>query len=112
MPGAKWNPPKQWELIAEGAGSGALVSIIDYTKHSHDGTIFKLPNGLGQLFFPSGSPPWTFPGPNLIAIQFVVITSLVVCWLFEVRDRADAFPRTCSLLAAFSVVDRCEFGHE
>jgi len=80
MSGAKRRPPKQWELIAAGAGSGALVSIIDYTKNSHDGTIFKLANGLGQLFFPGGSPPWTFPGPNLIAILFVVVTSLFV-WL-------------------------------
>jgi hypothetical protein len=110
MPEAKWNPPKQWELIAAGAGSGALVSIIDYTKNSHDGTISKLANGLGQLFFSSGSPPWTFPGSNLIAILFVVITSLFVCWLLEVRDRADAFLNACSLLAAFSVADRCELG--
>ncbi|WP_177196169.1 tetratricopeptide repeat protein [Bradyrhizobium sp. OK095] len=95
--------PTRWELVAAGAGSGALISIIDFTKNPNDGTIFKLANGLGKLCFPSGSPP-PGPSPILIAIFFVVLASLFVCWLFELKDRAEAFLRSCALLAAFSVV--------
>jgi tetratricopeptide (TPR) repeat protein len=104
MSGAKRRTPTRWELVAAGAGSGALVSIIDYTKNMHDGTITKLANALGRLFFSGASPPIAFPSPALIAILFVVFTSLFVCWLFELKDRADAFLRACSLLAAFSMV--------
>lgn len=89
-----------WKFYASGAGAATLVSAIDWSHNTQEGTIARVGRAIAMFF--SETNKFLF-GPNFWAIVIVVGASVFVCWIFEVKNRLDAFLRGCSVLAAFSI---------
>jgi hypothetical protein len=87
-------------FYAAGGGAGALTSFLDLLKDPNQGTIARMGPPLKQALFGNSD---VFFGAPFWAIILVILSSLFVCWVFEVTSRLDGFLRGCTILAAFSI---------